>query len=349
MNILGVTDCVAWNAGACLLKDGELVAFAEEERFTRLKHAAYIFPDRAIEFCLRKGNLNINDIDILAIAHSDLDTIRNFWESDECLTPALIEFPDWKELEWFPEKTTFYQEKRKFLDTGLAISKLEKTPLQRYHHNDCHAASATWSCPFTECNYMTADGEGGEDAGVFGYFKDDTLHRLGFYHQLGPFGGFYTDITIALGFKKHSAEGKTMGLASYGKIDKKLLPEFFQLYPHGILQPKGMEYFQFLNSFDEDLKIKLNVGTTGKITEEACNLAATAQHYLEKLMINNFKVLYEHTANKNFAVAGGTFLNCSMNGRLSQCDFVDHLFVQPAAHDSGSALGAAILCHMENL
>ena len=339
MNILGLSHYCSYNQAACLIQDGKLIAFAEEERFNRTKHSPQVCPEESIGFCLKAGGVSMDDIDEVSVGHSKIDAVYESFQDPDIakqIGEEKLYFAD--RVRWFLNNETeilsFFQEKM-FYD-------LHK--IKFYPHHKCHAYSAIMPSKFANCNFITADGDGGENAGIAGYYIDGNFFESGSFHCLGSLGGFYSDITELLGFMWHSGEGKTMGLASYGKVDEQVLPAFFNEQPNGVFTTKnGFYKSKFLDHLSESDKKEF---TRNIESPKAIALAATAQHYFEKVLIENITRLHQKTGLRNLAVAGGSFLNCSANGKISKLDFVDNLFIQPAAHDSGTALGAAILGHL---
>lgn len=313
MIVLGITYMSSRNTAACIIQDGKLVAFSEEERFNRIKHAPNMFPTNAIKFCLDSINISQFDVDVIAISQADgvIDanhpiTIKNV---SDVLGKSMVD-----KIKWYP-------------------------------HHDCHAISAIIPSKFEKTNYMTADGFGDTNAGVYGFFDGETLNHLGEIESVKSLGGYYSWATNFLGFRRNSEEGKTMGLASYGNVDTSLIPEFSVENEHGILECDADAYRDYLFSqTDSTLKQKIDENI---LCEESVNFAATIQHYLEMYVFSYLDKLSSLSNCKNLCVAGGSFLNCTANGKISKRDDVENFFIQPASNDSGTALGAAILCYKE--
>lgn len=337
---LGITHKFAYNQAACLLRDGEIVAFAEEERFTRVKQAFQMFPINAINFCLNEARIGPRDVAEIATC----------WERTEDIWRVVdsFEFADYTNKGWEriifdtgPDKDIFQDAE---LIKEIALADFRVGHIGWYDHHECHAASAVIASGFPECNYITYDGDGGTSAGRVGFYSNGKLHNHEYFHCIGSLGVFYERITEFLGFTPHKEEGKTMGLASYGKYDESLIPrEAFFRNKGGLLQidqnaVKEKINELYLEGYQD--KIKENI-----LCDEAVNLAHTAQKYLEEMLLDAAYFMYKRTGCRNFAVAGGSLLNCSANGALLNADFVDHLFVQPASNDAGSALGAAALSY----
>jgi len=347
MVIVGVTYMASANTGACIIVDGKLIAFAEEERFIRVKHAPNYYPLHSINYCLDVAGLTIDQVDYIAVGHSEVRTHSEIWKDPHFKNQGeIVDFED-------GNHDYFYDVLNGWVINDLNQYKLPKTywgidtidKVKFYPHNDCHAASAVIPSKFGPTNYLSADGFGDNNAGVYGFFDGEEFHQYGYIHPFRTIGGFYSYVTEFLGFQQHSAEGKTMGLACYGNVDKNLLPEFSEVNEKGIKECLTKEYGKYFNSIrDTELhnEVRENI-----LSETAVNMAATAQHYFEEYIFSYAEYLYNQTGNTNLAVAGGCMLNCTTNGKLLQKDYVDRLFVQPASADSGTALGAAILCYKE--
>jgi carbamoyltransferase len=325
MIIIGVTHPISWNNAACLLIDGRLIAFAEEERFTRLKHAPRVYPQRAVEFCLRYAGLKPRDVNATAVGYDQprLGDLTTEWIT-QYLTGKLpvAEVPS-------------LHIRAAYLNADMDVQAYGA----RYHydHHLCHAASAFSPSGFDEANVITLDGWGGRLSGLLGFQRRGQPLEL--IAEIGPeksWGTVYGLVTQQLGFRFHSSEGKTMGLAAYGVPDEQLLPDWCD-ETFGL--PDANRYQEYILS-----RIALRESHE-PLTEYHKNLAATLQCYYERSLLKMARYLFVRTSSRNFALAGGVALNCTGNGRLAEQDFVDGLFIQPASHDSGTALGAAILAH----
>lgn len=325
MNILGITHPISLNPAACLISNGALVAFVEEERFSRLKHAPHSHPANAIEFCLKQAGLAHEDIQITAIGFERPDEAR----AEAVQLQRLL-------------ANELSNEDRFQHSTALALFHYDAQidsfgERQYFDHHLCHAASAAIPSGYAESNIITLDGWGGSSCGMLGYFdlkngfKRDV--EIGLYRSWGI---VYELITDLLGFQFHSGEGKTMGLASFGQVKKEILPDFTE---SELGLPDVQEYENWVSSHIAQRK-------AGDVIEERhCDLAATLQFYYERSLVRIAQWLNSKSGNGKFAMAGGVALNCTGNGLLAEQTFVEDLFVQPASHDAGTALGAAILAH----
>jgi len=350
------------NQSACVLRDGQLAAWAEEERFTREKHAfcqekeefrkwemlssykSGVFPLSAIFMCLKRAGLTLGEIDYIAVGHSPTEKVAAAYRGEEmnAHNAHILGDADARIIISPNRMSEFLRHEARVKEGVHNLLEYDINKLEWVHHHSCHAISSIIPSEFKDCNYMTCDGDGGEDSGVFGFFDGKEMHKTGIYNPIGTIGGWYTAATEFLGFTPHSAEGKTMGLASYGKVNKKLFPEKFLKLSNGIIQPESNWYSDIFKTYDRREHEEI---VNNPLGEEATSIAATLQNYLERMMIYNCRILHEKTNNRKFALAGGTFLNCSMNGRLLQQDFVDEIYVHPASHDGGTAYGAALMTH----
>lgn len=325
MIILGTTHPISYNNAACLLIDGRLIAFAEEERFTRLKHAPRVYPHRAIDFCLRYAGLKPGDVDATAIGFDQpaageltTETVSQYLAGT---LPA--------------SETSGLQVRTAQLNADLEIEAYGA----RYHydHHRAHAASAFAVSGFNEANVITLDAWGGRLSGLVGFQRQGQSLEL--VHEIGPeksWGNMYGLITHLLGFRFHSGEGKTMGLAAYGVPDEQLLPDWCD-------ETFGLPDW---SRYRDTVLNKMEAREPHEpLTEYHKNLAATLQYYYERSLLKIARHLFARTSCGNFVLAGGVALNCTGNGKLAAQDFVDGLFIQPASHDAGTALGAAILAH----
>ena len=381
MVILGIPFMMSYNQSACLLVDGEIVGWTEEERLTRNKHSivlrkegppSILFPYESIQWLLQSNGYTMDSVDCVAVGHSDMFEVSRYMRSLEYHEYFKYDLPYRTENKWddlSPLGTQkgwrwegwndahFRAISNNYMSTISNVSMLsplvyDVSKIRWYDHHECHIASTVIPSGFDECNYYVADGAGGQSAGRIGHWDGERFNQAGYMHNAGTLGGFYSHVTTALGFMKHSEEGKTMGLACWGERDEKLLPKFFQQNADGFVQPKSDAYKMYLEDdnpwiMDEARKVDANEPGEYPMSEVARNLSATGQSYLEEIIAYNIEHLnYTYNQSDNLALAGGTFLNCTSNGKLAQ-NTSGGVYIQPAAHDSGTALGAAILAHKQ--
>jgi carbamoyltransferase len=329
MVIVGISHPMSWNCAACILRDGRLLAFAEEERFTRVKHAPHAYPYRAVHMCLSQAGLTPADVDITAIGFEAPDS-RRLRESD-------VERYLNRELTRGSPAFSLFHRALRHLCTDIAIQAHGRP--RYFDHHLSHVASAFIPSGFPAANFISIDGWGGRTSGVIGYWEGGGEPRV--FEEIPEalsWGRVWADITGHLGFQPHSAEGKTMGLAPYGKIDELALPDFCE----GELGlPNVAAYRRFLAAADT------RRAAQDDIEDVHQNIAATLQSYYNRSLLRIGRYLWQRTACGRFVMSGGVALNCSGNGRLAMEPDVKDIFVQPASHDGGTALGAAILAHRE--
>jgi carbamoyltransferase len=330
MKILGITAPISENTSACLIEDGKLIAFAEEERFTKIKHAPRMIPQNAIEYCLNKAGISIKEVDFIAVGYESVfrswakDIFTNFWEQN------------WGKL--IPENGAYLEYfirtmrlKQYFLDLDKSGEAWKK--LRYVNHHLAHAASTARFSGFDESIIISIDGTGENNAGLFGYYKNGKIFSLKTVPMNQSLGWIYGNATEICGFKKHSHEGKLMGLAAYGNVKPSLLKEIAELREDGYYLKAG-----WVKRFEKRFRKR---GKNEEITQYYKDLAATVQNFLEEAVSRVAKSLQQKTKIRNVCLAGGVTLNCDMNSKIIGLDSFDNIFIQPAANDAGTALGAA--------
>jgi len=330
-NIIGIS-CFFHDAACCLLKDGVLVAAAEEERFSRSKHDAGI-PKRAFNYCLEKGGLTIDEVDCVAY----------YEEPTKKLARQLSMMLPGKKMLVGLDPQRAKREIREILGY--------EGPIEYAGHHQAHAASCFYYSGFDDAAILTVDGVGEWDTTSFGRGNGkhlELLETVEFPHSLGL---LYSTITGYLGFEVNEGEYKVMGLAPYGR------PRHTDLIRKLIInQPGGqylldMQYFDF-TSFKRMYSDKM-LSLFGhqprqprtEILDFHKDLARSLQYVLEELLMEKLKYLHELTGSENLCMAGGVALNCVANGRIKREGPFKRMFVQPAAGDSGGALGAAAIAY----
>lgn len=363
MHILGVS-CYYHDAAAALLGDGQLVAAAEEERFSRIKHD-FNFPTQAIRFCLEQGKLSGKDLDYVVFFE------KPFRKLDRILASVLQTYPQsWKVFResmigWMLDKLWVAST----LQSELGISR-ENIFFSDHHLS--HAASAFLCSPFEEAAILTVDGVGEWSTAACGVGQDTQIRltkHLEFPHSLGL---LYSTFTAFLGFEVNEGEYKVMGMAPYGTpryVDK--VWKVVQQNSDGSFS-LDMDYFcfhrstdrmfnrRFVNLFGEPRPVNMPFFTesTGypsyfgqrpadyaakcRTNEHYADVAASIQRVTEDLLVGMAKSVRNETGLKNLCIAGGVGLNSVANTRILRESGFEELFIQPAAGDSGGALGAAL-------
>jgi carbamoyltransferase len=340
MYILGIS-AFYHDSAAALLRDGEVIAAAQEERFTRKKHD-HNFPSRAIEFCLNYAGIKSNDLEIVAFYDKPFLKFERLLETYLAYAPVGIKsfvkaMPLWiKEKLWMKE----------MIKDKLGY---EGTVLFPEHH-ESHAASAFFPSPFKEAAILTMDGVGEWTTSSYGVGKDnhvELLADISFPHSLGL---LYSAFTYYTGFKVNSGEYKVMGLAPYGEPKYKdlILKELIDVKEDGSFR-MNMEYFNYCAglTMTNDKFHRLFGGLPrqpeSKLTQKDMDLARSVQDVTEEIVLKMGKHVYNETGLKNICLAGGVALNCVANGKLLREGPFDEIWIQPAAGDAGGALGAALI------
>lgn len=330
LNILGITAPISENTAACFLEDGKLIAFAEEERFTRLKHAPRLIPEKSIEYCLGQAGTTLAGIDFIAVGWESV------WGSWGKNIFANLKERNFKRmirengayLEYFLKMFRLKDYLSNLDETGESWEKIRYVP-----HHIAHAASAARFSGFDESIIISLDGVGEDNAGLLGYFRNGKIHTIRYIGINQSLGWLYAKATEICGFTPHSHEGKLMGLAAYGNPRGELLKDIAELTEDGYVLKKN-----WVESFEKRFKKRKE---DKELTQEYKDLAATIQQFVEESVQRLAESLYRKTKIRNICLAGGVALNCDMNSRLAQLDCFDNIFIQPAANDAGAALGAA--------
>jgi carbamoyltransferase len=329
LRVLGI-NAVFHDSAAALVVDGRTVAAAEEERFSRRKHgkrpvpfSAWELPEQAIRWCLAEGGLTADDLDAVAYSYD----------------PALVD-PDSGGLDpgWEDLRTTYAARAPQFLKTALPGYDDSK-PFHFVRHHVAHAASAALAAPWgldgtlKDCAVLAVDGRGESTSMLAGEYRDrklDILKAQSLPHSLGL---LYEDLTAHLGFERSSDEYKVMAMASYGAP---LHLDHFRQRVHatsdGGFRTEPIDWSVFAP------ERQLGDG----FDESHADLAATVQAVLEEVLLELCNWLYGRTGSIRLALAGGVALNCVANTRLLAESPFSEIWVQPAAGDSGTALGAAL-------
>lgn len=336
------------DSAAALLIDGEIVAAAQEERFTRCKNDAS-FPRHALRFVLQEGGLKGEDVSQVAFYEKPFLKFERLLETSHVFAPkGFRQFLQVTPL-WLKEKLYM----KRTLREELRAAGVEAPVLFPEHHLS-HAASAFYPSPFEQAAILTIDGVGEWATTTIcrGAGKEITLLReIRFPHSLGL---FYAAFTAYCGFRVNSGEYKLMGLASYGSDNERSRRYIRLIRRHLIdLRPDGsfllnMDYFAYatdLRMTDEAAWCRL-FGVAPRpigqaVTEEHIDLAYAAQKVTEEAVVRLARTARRLTGCPDLVMAGGVALNCVANGRIEKEGIFEHLWIQPAAGDAGGALGAA--------
>jgi len=338
MNILGIS-CYYHDAAAALIRDGELLAAAQEERFTRKKHDPS-FPRNAIQYCLKETGISLKEIDIISFYDKPFLKFERILETYVGYVPRGLQSA-WKALPiWIKEKLWISDLIRNELDFEGKLIFPE--------HHESHAASAFYPSPFEEAAILTMDGVGEWATSSIGFGRQnklDLLQELEFPHSLGL---LYSAFTYFTGFRVNSGEYKLMGLAPYGepKYARTIFDKILDLKEDGSFR-MNMKYFDYASGLKMTSR-KMNALFDGpprkpesKITQREMDIAASIQVVTEEIMLRMARHATKVTGSRNLCLAGGVALNCVGNGKILEAGIVDSIWIQPAAGDAGGAVGAA--------
>jgi carbamoyltransferase len=370
MNILGIS-CHYHDSAAALLRDGMLVAAAQEERFSRKKNDA-AFPQRAIDFCLEQGNISARDVDYAVFYE------KPFVKAARLMTSIIATFPKSRRLFqdgihlWLKEKLWIKEYIRKYLN-------IDPNRILFVEHHLSHAASALYCSPFDEAAILTVDGVGewttatlGRGSAQWSNGHSNAINlsqELRFPHSIGL---LYSVFTAFLGFEVNEGEYKVMGMAPFGEpkyVDQ--VRKIVELREDGSLwldpayisfpyhtQQSFTAKFESLFGTPRDPKARFvtdntslyddpNPPTRAELTRNQyyADLAASIQKVTEEVMIAMAKHLHSETGLKKLCIAGGVGLNCVANYKVLCETAFEEIYVQPAAGDAGGALGAALYCY----
>ncbi len=340
MTILGIS-AFYHDSAACLVRDGQIIAAAQEERFTRKKHDP-AFPRHAVEYCLREGRVTVGDLDAVAFYEKPFLKFDRILHTYLAYAPSglrsfLLAIPLWiRERIWMKDlirKELAYEGKLLFPE-----------------HHESHAASAFFPSPFDEAAILTVDGVGEWTTTSFGIGRGNQVtmqSELQFPHSLGL---LYSAFTYFTGFKVNSGEYKLMGLAPYGepKYVDVILRELVDLKPDGSFR-LNMRYFNYgVGLTMTNRRFARLLGgpprtPESRLTQREMDLARSVQEVTEQIMLRMARHVRRQTGMKHLCLAGGVALNCVANGRILREAIFDDIWIQPAAGDAGGALGAALL------
>lgn len=339
MYILGIS-AFYHDSAACLIKDGEILAAAQEERFTRKKHD-YHFPQNSIDFCLSRAGISIKEIDYVSFYEKPSLKFDRLIKTYLSYAPlGMNSFLKSMPL-WFKEKLWMERDIRKTLGfSGQLICP---------EHHQSHAASAFFPSPFEQAAILVMDGVGEWATLSYGIGVANNIeihNEIRFPHSLGL---LYSAFTYYAGFKVNSGEYKLMGLAPYGQ------PTYVDLIYQYLLDLKedgsfrlNMDYFNYSTGFTmtnhrfHELFGREPRKSESEITQFDMDIARSIQVVTEEIILRIGSHIYKETGQKNLCLAGGVALNCVANGRLYREGPFERIWIQPAAGDAGGSLGAAL-------
>jgi len=346
LNVLGIS-CFYHDAAAALVRDGDVVAAAQEERFSRRKHDPR-FPTQAMSYCLEEGRLEADELDAVVFYDNPILSL------DRMIKSVLTVAPEGED-QWLKASTSFVGNKLDFT-RRLRDNLKSDVPVLFTRHHLSHAASAFYPSPFDGAAVLTVDGVGEWATTSIARGEGESLQILKEIHYPHSLGLLYSAFTYFCGFKVNSGEYKLMGLAPYGEpryVDR-IRERLVAIKPDGSYR-LNMDYFGYLTTerMTNERFHQLFDGPPrspdSRITEREMDLAASVQAVIEELMLGLARHARELTGMKNLCLAGGVALNCVANGLLARERVFDDLWIQPAAGDAGGALGAALLASHRRL
>ncbi|MCE1189765.1 MAG: carbamoyltransferase [Ignavibacteria bacterium] len=340
--ILGIS-AFYHDSAACLLKNGEIIAAAQEERFTRIKQD-HNFPRRSVQYCLKQAGITPEDLTLVAFYDKPLLKFSRLLETYLQFAPrGLSSFIKSVPL-WLSEKLWMEDIIKKQIGYSGRVIFPE--------HHESHAASAFFASPFEKAAFLTVDGVGEWATTSYGIGDGNSLNLMAeirFPHSLGL---LYSAFTYYTGFKVNSGEYKVMGLAPYGE------PKYVDLIMNELVDLKedgsfimNMKYFDYCagltmtnQAFNNLFGGPARVPETN-LTQKDLDLAASIQVVTENIILKMAAHIKRETGEKFLCLAGGVALNCVANGKLLQSGIFEDIWIQPAAGDAGGALGAALTAH----
>ncbi len=348
--ILGIS-AYYHDSAACLLLDGEIVAAAQEERFSRIKNDPS-FPSKAIEYVLKEGGVGFDELTHIAFYDKPLLKFERLLENYHSFVPRGLQSFVASMPVWIREKLFM----KKFLRKQLSQFGGKKIELLFPEHHLSHAASAFYPSPFEEAAILTVDGVGEWATTTISYGSSNqirVLRQIDYPHSLGL---LYAAFTAYLGFKVNSGEYKLMGLAPFGNpaaaetmiFREKILDQLVDVRDDGSLL-LNMAYFDFATSLQmtNNEKWQQLFGFPPRHPESEIqsfhkNLAWAIQDITETIVVALAKTAAQVTGSRNLVMAGGVALNCVANSKIADAKIFDNIWIQPAAGDAGGAVGAAL-------
>ncbi|WNC88116.1 carbamoyltransferase [Paraburkholderia sp. FT54] len=335
------------DSAAAIVRDGEIVAAAQEERFTRIRHDSG-FPLNALRYCLREAGVTLADVSAIFYYENPVKKLGRIVSTYFSFGPRgfgsfISDMPDWLTDKVFVKRLV-----RRKLETGFGES--ARVPAVHYiDHHVSHASAAFFPGPLPDAAVLCVDGVGEWATTSAWVGERNTLHpvwEIRFPHSLGL---LYSAMTYFCGFKVDSGEYKLMGLAPYGEpvYYDMILDNLIDLKPDGSFW-LNMKYLDYAvgNCMVSDEFATLFGGprraSESRITKREFDLAASVQRVLEEAMLRIGRTIRKQTGQRNLCLAGGVALNCVANGKLLKARVFDRIWVQPAAGDAGGALGAAL-------
>jgi len=338
------------DSAAALIQDGQILAAAQEERFTRRKHDAR-FPINAIGHCLNDAGISPNEIDYVVFYDKPFLKFERLLETYLAFAPKGFNsfrkaIPLWLKEKLFQKKLLCEELNKCGFEGNLANRLLFS------EHHLSHAASAFFPSPFSKAAILTMDGVGEWATTSFAFGKDNKIEIRKEIHFPHSIGLLYSAFTYYTGFKVNSGEYKLMGLAPYGepKYAQRILDHLIDLKADGSFR-LDLSYFNYCTGLTmtstrfHDLFGAPPRSAESHLTQKHMDIAASIQKVTEEVVLRLSRSLIKETGEKNLCLAGGVALNCVANGKLLREGGQDHLWIQPASGDAGGALGAALAAY----
>jgi len=346
-SILGIS-AFYHDSAAALIKDGEIIAAAQEERFTRHKHDSS-YPKNAVDFVLQEADLKLSEVDHIAFYEKPFLKFERLLETYLAFAPKGFQSFSMSMPLWLREKLFQKNLLMQYLKEHDQNFNDEKKLLFSEHHFS-HAASAYYPSPFKDAVVLTLDGVGEWATTTVALGENDNLEIIKEIHFPHSLGLLYSAFTYYIGFKVNSGEYKLMGLAPYGepKYKKLIMDNLIDLKSDGSFR-LNMDYFNYATGltmtnkkFEELFKNPVRVAEKNFLTQFHMDVAASAQAAIEEAVLTLTRSLAKEHKSKNLCLAGGVALNCVANGKILKENIFEKIWIQPAAGDAGGALGAAL-------
>tara|TARA_B100000073_G_scaffold338347_1_gene335377 strand:+ start:356 stop:2173 length:1818 start_codon:yes stop_codon:yes gene_type:complete len=346
MYILGIS-AYYHDSAACILKDGRIIAAAQEERFTRKKHDQN-FPINAIKYCMQEAGIIADDLKIVAFYD------KPFLKFERILETYLSFAP--KGISSFLKAMPLWIKKKLWIKTLIQDEIGFKGKVLFPEHHASHAASAFYASPFQNAAFLTMDGVGEWATTSYGIGNGNKMEVLADIKFPNSLGLLYSAFTYYTGFRVNSGEYKVMGLAPYGEAKYKDL-----IYKHLIDVKEDGSFKMDMSYFDYNVGLKMTNSKFNNLfggpprqpetdlTQKEMDLARSVQEVTEEIVLKMAKHVRKVTNEKYLCLAGGVALNCVANGKLLRSKIFDDIFIQPAAGDAGGALGSAYIAWYQHL
>jgi carbamoyltransferase len=356
MRILGIS-AFYHDSAASIVVDGDIVAAAQEERFTRKKHDP-AFPTNAVNFCLEYAGLELKDLDAIVFYDKPLLKFERLLETYYAFAPKGIRSFITSIPVWIKEKMFLKRLIKEELEKIGTYDK-KKTKLLFPEHHLSHAASAFYPSPFEDSAILTIDGVGEWATVSMCHGQKGNITILKEMHFPHSIGLLYSAFTYFLGFRVNSGEYKLMGLAPYGNPSSPDIEKYISTIKKHLISLKedgsiwlNQDYFDYATGLKmvnekkwEELFGFKTRRPEDELLQQHCNLGLAIQQITEEAVLLMAKEAKKLTGSKNLCLAGGVALNCVSNGKLQKSGIFENVFIQPAAGDAGGALGAALAAH----